>query len=186
MEDEVIVQSLWERKEEGILWMERKYENYCFSIASHIVTDREDAKECVNDTWLRAWNSIPPHRPGNLAGYLAKIVRNLSFNCYKRLHADKRGGGAVTVALEELGDCLSDGRKVEDRIEQRALTEAIASFLTGEKKIKRYIFMQRYFYLKDIKEIAEELDMREGTVKSILFRMRKKLRGYLEREGIYL
>lgn len=186
MEDEAIVQLLWEREEEGIAKMEERYKKYCFSIAYHIVADWEDASECVNDTWLRAWNSIPPHRPKNLAGYLAKIVRNLSFNCYKKHHTQKRGGGIVTVALEELSECLSDGRKVEEKTEQKVLIDVIAAFLKDKKEVKRYIFMQRYFYLRDIKDIADSLHMKENTVKSILFRMRKELYGWLEKEEIYL
>lgn len=186
MQDEKIVQLLWDRKEEGIAQMQKKYNRYCNAIAGRIVASFEDVEECVNDTWLRAWNSIPPHQPENLAGYLAKIVRNQAISCYKKQHTKKRGGDSITMALEELSDCISDGRRVEERMEQKELTDAIAAYLRGKDELKRSIFIQRYFYLIEVKELAARFQMKENTVKSILFRMRKELGNYLQKEGIYL
>ena len=186
MEDEKIIELFLERNEEGIVQMQKKYSNYCGAVARRIVGSYEDAEECVNDTWLRAWNSIPPHQPENLAGYLAKIVRNLAISCYKKQHTIKRGGDNVTMALDELSDCISDGRRVEERMEQKVLTDAIAAFLRGKNELKRNIFIQRYFYLIEVKEIAVRFQMKENTVKSILYRMRKELGKYLQKEGIYL
>lgn len=186
MEDDEIVQLLWDRDEGGLAELSHKYDSYCFSISHHILNDREDAKECVNDTWLRVWNAIPPHRPSCLSGFLGKVVRNLSLNCYKKRHAVKRGGDNVNLALEELQDCISNGKRVEEHLEQKILTEAIAAFLQKQPKQKRVIFLQRYFYLSPVKEIAGSLGMKEGTVKSVLSRMRSDLQIWLEKEAIYL
>ena len=186
MEDEEIIQLLWDRKETGLESLSEKYGKYCFSVSCRIVNNEEDAKECVNDTWFRAWNSIPPHQPENLAGYLAKIARNLAMSCYKKQHRKKRGGDNVTMALDELSDCVSDGKRVEERMEQRELTNAIAVFLRGKDELKRNIFIQRYFYLVEVKEIATHFQMKENTVKSILYRLRKELGKYLQKEGIYI
>lgn len=186
MEDEAIVQLLWDRKEDGLAELSRKYEKYCFSISFHILCDSEDAKECVNDTWFRAWNAIPPHRPSCLSGFLGKIVRNLSLNCYKKSHAGRRGGDNVNLALDELEECVSDGKRVEEHLEQEVLTDAIARFLREQPEQKRVIFLQRYFYLSQVKEIAQSLGIKEGTVKSVLSRMRKELRVWLAKEAIYL
>lgn len=186
MQDDEIVQLLWDRQEEGIAQMQKKYKRYCGAIAKRIVASPEDTEECVNDTWLRAWNSIPPHRPENLAGYLAKIVRNLALSSYKKQHRKKRGGDVVTVALDELSDCLTDGKDTLEKIEKQELSDTIAAYLRGKSKEQQAIFIKRYFYLMEIKELAADLQMKENTIKSILFRMRKELRVYLEGEGIYL
>lgn len=186
MEDEAIVQLLWDKKEQGIEHMSAKYEKYCFTISYRIVNCKEDAKECVNDTWLSAWNSIPPNKPSNLAGYLAKLVRNVSINCYNKKRAFKRGGDNMTVALDELSECIASDSRVEENLELKLLTDTIANFLASQDKTRRLIFLQRYFYLAEIKEIADKLDMKEGTVKSVLCRMRKKLKKWLEKETVYL
>lgn len=186
MEDDEIVQLLWDRKEAGLTALSDKYNNYCFSVSYHILYDREDAEECVNDTWLRVWNAIPPHRPSCLCGFIGKIVRNLSLNCHKKRHAGKRGGDNVNLALEELQECISDGKRVEEHLEQKILTDAIAAFLQSQPEQRRVIFLQRYFYLNQVKEIARTLGMKEGTVKSVLSRMRRDLQVWLEREAIYL
>lgn len=186
MDDEKIIGLLLKRDEEGIVQMQKKYNKYCGAVARRIVDNYEDAEECVNDTWFRAWNSIPPHQPENLAGYLAKIARNMAMSCYKKQHRKKRGGDNVTMALDELSDCVSDGKRVEERMEQRELTNAIAVFLRGKDELKRNIFIQRYFYLVEVKEIAAHFQMKENTVKSILYRLRKELGKYLQKEGIYI
>ncbi len=186
MDDETIVQLLWDRKEQGLEDMSAKYEKYCFSISCRIVNDKEDAKECVNDTWLNAWNSIPPSRPYNLAGYLAKLVRNISINCYNKKHTLKRGGDNIVVALDELSECIDSGSRVEESLELKLITDIITDFLASQDKTKRWIFLQRYFYMAEIKEIADRLEIKQGTVKSVLYRMRKQLKKWLEKEAIYL
>jgi len=185
MEDEKIVQLLYNREEPGIKSMSDKYEKYCFSISHNIVNNEEDARECVNDTWLNAWNSIPPHKPSNLAGYLAKIARNISINCYNKKHAVKRGGNNIDLALEELSECIASKERVEAGMELQLLTDIIKDFLSSQDKTKRWIFLQRYFYMEGIKEIAQKLDIKEGTVKSVLCRMRRQLKKRLEREDWY-
>lgn len=186
MEDEAIVQLLWDRKEQAIGGMSLKYGKYCYSISFRIVNNKEDAEECVNDTWLKAWCSIPPDRPVCLPGYLAKLARNISINCYNKKHAAKRGGGNMDVVLDELSECVEGKGRVEDNLELKVLTDAISDFLNTQDKTKRWIFIQRYFYLADIREIADRLGIKEGTVKSTLCRMRKKLKKWLEREELYL
>lgn len=186
MQDDEIVQLLWERQEEGIAQLQAKYKRYCGAIARRIVANTEDVEECINDTWLRAWNSIPPHRPENLAGYLAKIVRNLALNAYKKQHRKKRGGDVVTVALEELSDCLTDGKDTLEELEKQELSDLIAKYLRGKSREQQAIFIKRYFYLMEIRELAGDLQMKENTIKSILFRMRKELKVYLEGEGVYI
>lgn len=186
MEDQEIVQLIWDRQEHGLRELSTKYNGYCYSVSYRIVHDAEDARECVNDTWLKTWNAIPPERPRALRGFLAKIVRNLSLNRYRNMHADRRGVGIVNLALEELQECVSDGRRVEERIELQELTGAIEAFLRQQTQRNRSIFLQRYFYLMQIREIAERHDMREGTVKSVLGRMRKELRTWLRKEAVYL
>lgn len=184
MEDKAIVELVWNRKEKGIEDMSAKYGKYCFAISCRIVNNKEDAEECVNDTWFSAWNSIPPHRPVNLAGYLAKIVRNISINRYNKKNAAKRGGGSMAVALDELSECVAGRGRVEDNLEMELVTRVISDYLDLQDQTRRWIFLQRYFYFADIKEIAGRLDMKEGTVKSVLCRMRRQLRDYLEMEDV--
>ena len=174
IDDIQIINLLFERQESGLLKMEEKYKKYCYSIANRIVFDNEDAKECVNDTWLKTWNSIPPNRPENLAGYLAKIVRNLALNCYERKNAKKRGGGQVEMSLDELSECVADSNRVEENIEKKELVTIISNFI------------QRYFYMEELCDIADRMQMKESSVRSVLSRMRKDLRKYLEEEGIAL
>ena len=182
LQDNEIVQLLWDRQEEGIAQLQAKYKRYCGAIAKRIVVNPEDTEECVNDTWLRAWNSIPPHRPENLAGYLAKIVRNLALNTYKKQHRKKRGGDVVTVALEELSDCLADKKDTLEEIERQELSDMIANYLRGKSIEQQAIFIKRYFYLMEIKELAGDLQIKENTVKSILVRIMKEIKRYLEGE----
>ena len=148
--------------------------------------NQEDAAECVNDTWFGAWKSIPPQRPECLAAYLGKITRNLSLNRWKQYSTQKRGRGQTELVLEELEDCIPDGKDVEQIVEEMALVEALNCFLYGQEEQRRHIFVRRYWYLSPIRDIAEAYGMTESKVTSLLFRMRKELRNYLEKEGISL
>lgn len=186
MEDQEIVDKIWERKEEGLTDLTSKYEAYCCSISYGILRNHEDSAECVNDTWLRVWNAIPPSRPENLPAFLAKVVRNLSLNCYEKKHAKKRGEGVVNVLLDELEQCIPGNNQIEEHLNHQHLVECIQNFLKKQSKQKRQIFMRRYFYMDDIKEVATKMGMREGSVKSALSRMRKELCSDLEKEGIML
>lgn len=179
MDDAKIVQLYWDRNEQAIPATADKYGNYCTSIAKNILGNREDAEECVNDTYLNAWNSIPPNRPGILAAFLGKIVRNLSFNRYKHNAADKRGGGELTVVLDELSDLVSGKDDVEQEVNRKELVNAIDTFLNSLSPEKRSIFISRYWHTDSISEIAERHGMTDGAVSMTLNRLRLKLHNYL-------
>ena len=177
MDDAKIVQLYWDRNEQAIPATADKYGRYCTSIAKNILGNNEDAEECVNDTYLNAWNSMPPHRPSILSTFLGKIVRNLSFNRYKHNTADKRGGGELPVVLEELSDLAFD---------QKELTKAIDTFLDSLSPEKRSIFISRYWYTDSISEIAVRNDMNDGAISMTLNRLRLKLHNYLLERGFEL
>ncbi len=183
-DDIQIVNLLFARQESGLKKLEEKYNKYCLTIANRILFDNEDSKECVNDAWLKIWNSIPPNRPENLAGYLAKIVRNLALNCYEKKHAAKRGGGQVEMSYDELSECLAGKGRVDENLEKNELSCIISKFLKQKGEQKRTIFIQRYFYFAEISDIADRMGMKESSVRSVLSRMRKELKNYLEQEGI--
>ena len=186
MEDSKIVQLYWNRDEQAIGATADKYGRYCASIARNILGNREDAEECVNDTYLYAWNAIPPHRPGILSTFLGKITRNLSFNRYQYNTADKRGGGETAAVLEELLDIVSDGEGPEQTMEYRELVKAIDSFLAGLPAQKRRIFVCRYWYFDSVSDIASQFQMTENNVSVTLNRIRAQLRDYLMEGGFVL
>lgn len=184
MEDAAIIDLYWARSQQAIAESERKYGAYCHTIARRILDREEDAEECVNDTWLRAWNAIPPQRPGILSAFFGKLTRNLSLDRRRRLKAAKRGGNQVEVALHELEDCLPDGRRPDERLEAEETAALISAFLRRQAETDRVIFVRRYFHLEPLEELAERFGMSVGQVKSRLHRMRQRLRTELEREGV--
>ena len=186
MTDKEIVELYWSRDEAAIAATADTYGNYCYSISYTILRSNEDAEECVNDTWLNAWKSIPPQRPSRLSTYLGKITRNLSINRYKLLNARKRGMGQVELALSELEGCVPAQGTVEQIAEEMVLVNAIEAFLRAQPRRERNIFVGRYWYLYSIRELADAYAMSESKVASLLFRMRNKLKLYLEKEGIAL
>lgn len=186
MEDYQIVDLYWARDEAALTESAKKYGRYCHTIAYHILYNAEDAEECVNDAYLGAWKSMPPHRPNRLSTYLGKIVRNFSLNRYEQYHAQKRGGGQVTAALSELEDCISNKIDVEQTVAENLLVEAINQFLYAQPKIKRILFIRRYFYLDPIKDMAKTYKMSESKISSMLFRLRNELKIHLEKEDILL
>ena len=179
MDDAKIVQLYWDRNEQAISVTANKYGNYCTSIAINILGNREDAEECVNDTYMNAWNSMPPHRPNILSTFLGKIVRNLSFNRYKHNTADKRGGGELPVVLDELSDLVSGKDDVEQESEHKELVKSIDAFLDTLSPEKRSVFISRYWYTDSISEIAVRHGMNDGAVSMTLNRLRLKLHNYL-------
>ncbi|MCC2255803.1 sigma-70 family RNA polymerase sigma factor [Ruminococcus sp. CLA-AA-H200] len=183
MDDSKIVQLYWDRNEQALTATSDKYGNYCITIAKNILGNKEDAEECVNDTYMRAWNSLPPHRPNILSTYLGKITRNLSFNLYKRNTADKRGGGEVPVVLDEIVDLVSDTDDVEKEIDRRELVKAIDDFLGKLPADKRSIFICRYWYFDSISNIASRFGMTNNYVSVLLNRLRLKLHNYLLERG---
>ena len=183
MEDKEIIDLYWERKEEAIVRTEEKYGKYCYQIAINIVHGKEDAKECVNDTWLRAWESMPPNRPFRLSVYLGKITRNLSLDWLKYHTAKKRNRGQVPLTLEELSDCITGNARVR-HMEDVELEEILNAFLKELPEMNRKIFMRRYWYFDSVKEIAAGYGITISRVKMSLKRTREQLRKMLQQEGI--
>lgn len=173
MEDKLIVDLYWARNEDAITQTSVKYGKMMHATSKSITGSQEDAEECVNDAYLAAWNSMPENRPTYLGGYMAKIIRNISINRYDRNHAAKRHG--VQVVFEELEECLGDYETPEEQYEAGCLREVLDKFLAGLEEQKRVVFLRRYFYTDSIAEIAERMQMSEGKVKSMLFRMRAQL-----------
>lgn len=184
MDDKEIVQLYFERSERAIAETNIKYEKYCYRIAYNILYNREDAQECVNDTYLRVWRSIPPFRPQCFSAYLGKITRNLALNLYEKLHRKKRGGGQLDVVYEELKEVLSTGDSPETKIELDFLTECINNYLSTLSQMNRMAFVGRYWYMDSIKAISDHLGISQSKTKSILFRARNGLKEYLKKEGI--
>ncbi len=184
MEDDRIVELYYERSEEAIAETQKKYGGYLSSIAFRIVGNPEDARECVNDTYHDAWNSIPPHRPSVLSAFLSKITRRIAIDRYRKMSAQKRGGGDLPIALEELSECCGGGEEIEDAIEMKRLSETVADFIHGLPEIQRRIFLSRYFYLDSISGISERFGFSESRVKSMLWRCREKLRRRLLEEDL--
>lgn len=183
MDDEQIVALYWERSEQAIPETDRKYGNFCRSIADNILQCREDTQECVNDTYLSAWNAMPPHRPSILSAFLGKLARRIALDRLRSRTRLKRGGDTVTLALEELQECLAGGAEPERELEHRELVCALNRFLDRLPADQRRIFLCRYWQLDDIRTIARRYHMTESKVTSMLHRTRKKLRSGLEEEG---
>ncbi|MCD7842225.1 MAG: sigma-70 family RNA polymerase sigma factor, partial [Lachnospiraceae bacterium] len=173
----------WDRNERAIQETDRKYGSYCHTIAYNILENKEDSEECVNDTWLRAWNTMPPQRPNYLRLFLGKITRNLSLDIWKGKQAQKRGGGELSLALDELSECVADTKDVEDALQAKELQETIERFLHTLPKRERELFLQRYFYMRSAKELAAHYGMKENHVAVLLSRTRKKLAAQLVKEG---
>ena len=186
MEDSQIIQLYWERSENAISQTAKKYGKYCHTIAFNILHNYEDSEECVNDTYLKAWKIIPPRRPTKLAAFLGKITRNLSLDTYRRYSADKRGGGQMALALEELRDCIPSTDSTDRIIEDMVLVDTLNRFLASLSTEHRNIFMRRYWYVSSVKEIAEDYGITESKVKMSLLRSRNHLKELMEKEGIVL
>lgn len=186
MDDNQIIELYWARSENAITETSDKYGKYCHCIAYNILRNHEDSEECVNDTYLKVWEIIPPHRPERLATFLGKITRNLSLNRYEQYNAKKRGAGQINLALEELEECIPSSNNVERIIDDMELTDIFNHFLSKLTPETRKLFMRRYWYLNSVKEIAEAYGITESRVKVSLFRTRKKFKLFLEKEGINL
>ncbi len=186
MEDKKIIALYWERSEKAIKETADKYGKYCYTIAFNILYNKEDADESVNDTYMGAWNSMPPHRPNILSAFLGKITRHISLNKWRHKNAEKRGGGQVTLALDELMECIPVEEKIEEKIEAMELARMIDVFLAGLKAEERRIFICRYWYMDSITELSKQFGYSESKVKSMLFRIRNKLLVHLEKEGIFV
>lgn len=183
LEDKTIIALYWDRNETAISATSEKYGRYCTSIANNILGDAEDAEECVNDTYLQAWNAMPPQKPKVLSAFLGKITRNLSLNRYKQKNAEKRGGGAVHAVLDELAELVSDTEDAADQLYEKELITALDAFLSTLPPQKRSIFVCRYWYSDRVSDIAQQHGIREGTVSMMLGRLRRQLHTYLTERG---
>lgn len=186
MDDNRIIQLYWDRNDQAIRATSEKYGSYCKAIAKNILNNEEDAEECVNDAYFCAWNAMPAHWPKQLAAFLGKITRNVSFNRYKRSHAEKRGGGEIALVLDELADCVSDLDDTEQTIDRQALKKAIDAFVKSLSAEKRNLFVRRYWYADSVLKIAKDYGMQQTNVSKTLERTRKQLKAYLTERGFAL
>lgn len=186
MQDERIVELYWQRSDAAIRETDLKYGHYLSKIAYNILADVEDSKECVNDTYLSAWQSMPPHKPDILATYLGKITRQISIDMFRYRRREKRRASEYAISLSELEECVSGGNTTEISVDLHLLAEAINAYLYKLSVQARNIFVGRYYYMDSIREVAAYYHMSESKVKSILHRTRIGLKAYLEQEGFDL
>lgn len=185
MEDHQIIDLYWQRDPDAIKETAGKYGAYCFAIAENILCSPEDSEECVNDTWLNAWNAIPPQKPLHLRMFLAKITRNLSLNRFRSRSAEKRGGGQMALVLDELSECLPGKADVQSEYEAKELGQCIRLFVRSLPERDGNVFLRRYFFTEDISEIAKRYRLTGNNVMVILSRVRKKLKTHLIEEGFF-
>ncbi|MBQ9041625.1 MAG: RNA polymerase sigma factor [Eggerthellaceae bacterium] len=186
MEDAAIVDLYWQREEHAIAETKTKYGAYCHAIARRILNNGQDAEECVNDTYLGAWNAMPPHRPTSLSTFLGKITRNLSLKRWRAYSAAKRGSGEVALSLDELEECVAQTSDVGERLEAEELARKIDTFLGDLAENDRRIFVCRYWHFDAVADIAQRFGFSASKVKMSLKRTRDKLAIYLEQEGVKL
>ena len=183
MDDSQIVALYLERNERAIKETSAKYGRYCYTIAYNILSNKEDADESVNDTYMKTWECIPPHRPAILSTFIGKITRRLSLNKWRDKNRMKRGGGQVSLALDELEECIPAENNVESDMERKQLSQTINAFLGTLPEKEREVFVCRYWFLASVQEISKRFEFSEGKTKTMLFRTRRKLKEYLEEEG---
>ena len=182
MDDRRIVDLYWARDEHAILESDKKYGRMLHSLSYSLLSSREDAEECVNDTYLDAWGAMPTARPEFLGAFLSKITRRISVDRFRAKHREKRGG--VDNLTAELSECISGGRTPSEEYDDKRISEQINEFLHGQPKEKRVMFVLRYFYSNTIDDIADRLGMSESRVKTTLFRMRAELKKRLEEQEL--
>lgn len=183
MSDDQIIELFVARDERAITETNTKYRAYCMQIVSRILSDQQDAEEVVNDMLLRAWDTIPNQRPVVLKLYLARIARNLAFSRFRAQNAEKRGGGELVLALDELEDCIAAADDPAADMDAKELTDAIQRFLETVSFRDRNIFIRRYFFVDSVSDIAARYGLRESNIHMILMRIRKKLKVFLMKEG---
>lgn len=186
MQDQDIIALYNARNEQAIAESSTKYGYYCTSIALNILHNMQDAEECVNDTWMRAWNSIPPTKPNHLQLYLGGITRHISLDRFRRQNAAKRGGGELMLALDEIHDVIASDADVPTQVAKQEFSEVFNRFLRSLPERNCNIFIRRYYYLDPIALIAKRYGLSVANVQKILSRTRLKLRDYLEKEGYAL
>ncbi|MBQ9685884.1 MAG: sigma-70 family RNA polymerase sigma factor [Oscillospiraceae bacterium] len=184
MEDREIVDLYWQRSEEAIPRTAAKFGGYCRTIAYNILSDAQDAEECVNDTWLKAWNSMPKNRPTVLAPYLGKLTRWISLTRLRERNSLKRGGGETALALDELAEAIPAENDTQHELEIKELSAAIRDFLEILDETESQVFLSRYWYMAPVNEIAEKFGFTQSKTASMLHRTRAKLLQYLTEEGL--
>jgi len=185
MDDKQIIELFFKRDEAALSETQDKYGKYCLKIAGNILEDIEDSKECVNDTWVTAWNKIPPLVPVSLKAFLGKIVRDISLSKYRENHAGKRYN-AMTVMLDELEDCIPSGINIEDQAEKRELIGMVNDYLEGIKTEDRVLFVRRYYFGESVKALSEEYGCSENRMTQKLLKVRSKLKVFVEKGGYEL
>ena len=182
MDDGKIVDLYWARNEKAITESQRKYGRMLSSLSYSLLSSHEDAEECVNDTYLDAWNAMPEARPEFLGAFLSKITRRISIDRFRAKHRERRGG--MNEILSELDECIPSEDRVDRQYENMLLRDEINDFLYSQPKKKRVMFVLRYFYSKSVSEIARQISVGESKVKTTLFRMRKELQERLEEKEL--
>lgn len=185
MEDFQIIELYWNRSQNAITETDRKYGPFCHKIAMNILTNPYDSEECVNDTYYRAWDTMPPKRPDSLSSYLGRIVRNLSISRFRANRAQKRYTGMEQL-LSELDDCIPSSDSVEQAIEDEQLSEIISSWLYTLESDDRILFVRRYWNGDAVNELAKECGITPNKMAQRMLRLRKKLKTHLEKKGVTL
>ena len=185
MDDKQIIELYFKRDETALSETQDKYGKYCLKIAGNILEDIEDSKECVNDTWIMAWNKIPPLVPVSLKAFLGKVVRDISLSKYRENHAKKRYS-AMTVMLDELEECIPSGINIEDQAIKRELIGLVNDFLESIKPDDKAIFVRRYYFGESVKNLAEEIGCSENRMTQRLLKLRRKLKAFAEKGGYEL
>ena len=183
MDDKTIVSLYLSRNESAITETDKKYGKYLLKIAYNVLNDSEDSKESVNDTYLAAWNSIPPNIPEILSVYLSRITRRISIDIFRKKNSQKRKSSQLTYSLDEMSDCTSNTPEPDEIIENKRLSESISAYLYSVSEVQRNIFICRYYYFDSVKDIAKYCNVTESNVKTTLHRLRNGLREYLLKEG---
>ena len=184
MDEVSIIKLLFERNEQAVEELKKSYEKLCYYIAGNILPQKEDQEECVNSAYMDVWSSIPPNKPDNLKMYLCRLVKNCAVNRHKYNTAAKRSSD-FSVSLDELSECIADGRKIDQRLSDEQLGSIISRFLRSQPEKYRRIFVRRYWYSDTLEDIAKAYDMNTKTVATHLYRTRQKLKAYLQKEGYF-
>lgn len=184
LNDNEIIELYWNRSEIAVKKTAEKYGNYCYTIAHNILCNPEDSDECLNDTYLNAWNAMPPHRPNMLSAFLGKITRNIALNRYKHQKRKKRCGEQMAMLLSELDECIECSNRVEDEIENALVARTISDYLYSVPKINSALFIQRYFFCNSIDDLSKRFKFSNSKITSMLYRMRGELKIILSKEGV--
>lgn len=183
MEDSKIIDLFFERSEEAIVELSKKYGPICMKVSMHVLNDHRDAEECVNDSYLGVWNAIPPEKPNPLSAFVCRIVRNISINRYKKLHTQKRNSN-YDLCLEELEEYISANHCVEDHYVETELAAYINEFLDSSSTMNRLLFVRRFWYMDSYEELAESTGLKEGAIRTRLSRLKADLKEFLGKRGV--